>query len=430
MSQIPILLGRPTLLRECLRETFESDQRSWTDWMRTIRSVVHAPRANKGPSAEDLRKAVHSQIPKAVRYHPWLLAPVDKILSLAYWKRVWIVQEVALAKKVELRFGDTTLDLDDFIRAYQIRFFYPWSKNSESCENEAIAAVEARIAGDDISIREIIEWSKCCECSISIDRVNGLLALLRKQRPDPNTAKAVHAYLDAVFTTPLQRSGGIVHLADYASIVDQMGIALLGQPSLSFDLKNLDSYSNYHSNKWELLMMARAAKRIAISCAAIGFGSARVLKDSFDWRPTTGSPQHDLFDYHEENDTMPLPILIALLSLRPMSCRSVTWQDEDDERTVKAEVISIRLANRVKRDSEWRCLPAEDKCLSCIEMLRDRTWWHEQLDITCALTSIEGADHPRSARPLCASRIEDHGHNYQGSTLFLHVEDNEHGDGD
>lgn len=433
MLEIPRALRRPPFQWESFQKAFESSQRSWMDFVRKVRSADQAIWVKEVWDASDMMEEVRSQIPKAVmsRFNPWISAPVDKILSLDYWKRVWIVQEVALANKVELRYGDTTLDFDDFIRAYQVRFFYPGTRSSLACRNEAIAAVEARIAGDDISIREIIEWSQRCECSIPVDRVKGLFALLRKQKLDRNTEKALHTYLDAAFATPLQKSGLIVRLhvdlADYEAIVDQFGIALLGQPSPSLDLKILQSYSNDSRNNMGLLMMARAAKRIAISCAAIGFGSARVSKDSFDWRPETGLEQHYFFDCQDGNSTMPLQILIASLSLRPVPVKKrvevspKALNDGHDDRAVKAAVMGIRLANRVMRDSEWSCVPAADRKCLCNK-------GHEQLDISCELTLIEGADHPISGRPLCASRIQDNGHNCQGSNLFLDVKDIEHDD--
>lgn len=91
------------------------------------------------------------------------------------------------------------------------------------------------------------------------------------------------------------------------------------------------------------------------------------------------------------------------------------WDGEDDDRTTKAAVMGIRLAEEVKRNSEWSCLPAAGHKCSCGRR-------QEHVDISCELTSIEGAGHPRSGRPLCASRMKEHGHNCQGSTLFLDVE--------
>lgn len=301
MSEIPIALKRPPLLWESLQRLFESSQRCWTNWMRRVRYAdVHSEIwVREGLKLVDVLKELLSQVSEAVRfrYNPWITAAVDKVLSLDYWKRVWIVQEVALAKKVELRYGDTTLDFDDFIRAYQGQCFNRWTLVSQIWETEAVAAVEARIAGDDITVRGIIEWSQRCECSFPVDRVKGLLALLRKQRPDPKKENAVYAYLDAVFATPLHISGGIVDLADYEPIVDQLGTSLLGQPSLCLDMASLESYSRDDSRHDKLLRMARAARFIAITCAAIGFGSARVSKDSFDWRPPEGSTRRALFDH-------------------------------------------------------------------------------------------------------------------------------------
>lgn len=425
MSQISTDIMRTPKLLKSLQDAIESQPRYWTNWMRMVRSGDQKIWERRGSGDSDVLKERRSQTPDGLksRSNPWMPALVDNILSLDYWKRIWIVQEVALAKKVELRYGDTTLDFDDFIRAYQVRFFDQWTRNSQAITTQAIAAVEARIAGDDITVREIITWSQRCKCSVPVDRVKGLLGLLRKQKPDSEKENPVYAYLDGVFAIPLQRSSGIIDLADYDTVVDELGIALLGQPSPTLDLKNLESYSNDRRNSMGLSRMAGAAKRIAISCAAIGFGSARVLKDSFVWRPTTGSPECALFDFEDENPTMPLQILIASLFFGPVRFwPAMALADDGDsrDRTMKAALIGIRQANRVKGDSEWACLPAADHKCSCTSM------WHEQLDISCELTLVEGADHPISGRPLCASHVNDHGHNCHGSTLFLGVKDVEH----
>lgn len=49
---------------------------------------------------------------------------LSPILSLSYWTRIWVVQEVALSKKIDIVFGSRTLGFDAFVLAYNISNAY------------------------------------------------------------------------------------------------------------------------------------------------------------------------------------------------------------------------------------------------------------------------------------------------------------------
>ncbi|KAI7779878.1 Heterokaryon incompatibility protein 6 [Diaporthe eres] len=110
---------------------------------------------------------------------------VLNILSLPYWTRAWIVQEVALAKQVILMFGGHRLDLNDFILAYKSYCYYI-SKTHGSRRVGLPVPIEAReaIHEKNASFQQILQWGQHCEASKTLDRIYGLLGLLERSSDD------------------------------------------------------------------------------------------------------------------------------------------------------------------------------------------------------------------------------------------------------
>lgn len=109
------------------------------------------------------------------------------IVNQTYWERVWIIQEVALAKKVEILFGSrssdgavaeesnetTSIDFDDFLVAYKVWVAY------FKLNTIRPAAVEARMLMPSVSFEEILQWGATCKSSERLDMIYGLLGLLK-----------------------------------------------------------------------------------------------------------------------------------------------------------------------------------------------------------------------------------------------------------
>lgn len=101
--------------------------------------------------------------------------PVPTILQNTYWKRVWVVQEVALAQKVYIVFGNKFLDCDDFFPTYKLYI----SQSSE--RHHRPAAIEARNRQAGFSSRQILKWGLDCSSFEPMDRIYGLLGLLKHE---------------------------------------------------------------------------------------------------------------------------------------------------------------------------------------------------------------------------------------------------------
>lgn len=102
------------------------------------------------------------------------------ILSLPYWTRVWVVQEVALAKRVDLMFGSKTLDFAQFVLLYKGVSCYHLCTAREfpKVQKPAIQARE-RLAAGNMPLWEILHWGGSCESSRIVDKVYGLIGLLK-----------------------------------------------------------------------------------------------------------------------------------------------------------------------------------------------------------------------------------------------------------
>lgn len=405
-------------------EATELDQPSWTAWVRRLLDTDGNPlgkprRYTRVTSFSEYRDPFEHEDPivPSDRHKKWSVhEPVNRILSLPYWTRVWIIQEVVLAKEVELRFGDRTLDFGKFVRAYQARFYWSWKCGYWLPKKEAVPAVEARIARDDISIREIVEWSQRCECSKPVDRVYGLLGLFQERRVDYKTAEAV--YLDAVFGIRLRKlDSGNLDFNDFETIVDQLGKTILDQPSPSFTSEDFASYFGDTSNTHVLHRgMARIVNRIANVCADIGFESARVRKGSLDWEPAQKSSSQQLLDYRKSEETADFSFQSTMASLFLEAFPiSTTGSSPLVDKEIKAAVIGIRLAQGRKRAEAWGCLANDDtdKCPGN----------HQQpkLKFSCNLQLRDEADRVSFRKHNCRSLTHSEGRACQHSTFSLDI---------
>lgn len=105
------------------------------------------------------------------------------ILGLPYWTRVWIVQEVALAKRVDLMFGSKIVDSAQFVLLYKAYSCYHLRTASEYhmrlfCIKPAIQARE-RLTTGKMPLWEILRWGSRCKSSRIVDKVYGLIGLLK-----------------------------------------------------------------------------------------------------------------------------------------------------------------------------------------------------------------------------------------------------------
>lgn len=162
----------------------QPDLNRWTDIRKRtqredhVLDVLSSSKSAATISFESLPKAM----PEVVHLGQGLMIPpILSILSSPYWERAWVTQEVALARRVILMFGEATLDFNDFFLAYKSYFYY-MMRYWLPLNGELRVPIEARAAVQENSItfQQVMQWGRDCKASKDVDRIYGLLGLLER----------------------------------------------------------------------------------------------------------------------------------------------------------------------------------------------------------------------------------------------------------
>lgn len=172
----------------------------WTNIRKATQSENHVLDALTLSNAEryvDLPKA----IPEIIHLSQGpMMPPILEVLSSPYWERAWVTQEVALAQRVLLMFGEATLDFDEFFLAYRSYFYY-MMRQWKPLHIELRVPIEARAAvrEDSITFQQVMRWGRDCKASRDVDRIYGLLGLLKRCGDGPDS-------LPPILTRPIEYS--------------------------------------------------------------------------------------------------------------------------------------------------------------------------------------------------------------------------------
>lgn len=158
-------------------------------WTNVIKLMVDGNRAHNGASlgrSELDQLVARIELPKPIKEVAQLsqghmIRPILNALSMPYWTRVWIAQEIALAKKVMLMFGSVNIDFDNFLLTYKAYFYYMLQKVPRDCVKPRVP-IEARAAvyENNVSFQQVVRWGQDCDATKPVDRIYGLLGLLAR----------------------------------------------------------------------------------------------------------------------------------------------------------------------------------------------------------------------------------------------------------
>ncbi|KAJ4414980.1 hypothetical protein N0V82_007629 [Gnomoniopsis sp. IMI 355080] len=250
------------------------------------------------------------------------------ILSLPYWKRIWIVQEVALAKRVDLMFGSKTVDYDQFVLVYKGYFFHllctarhdivisliskPAILRAYSYMKPAIEARE-RLAGGKMPLWELLQWARNLESLKILDHVYGFLGLF-KTLADGETQRIMNLKVDyerEVSNVYWDIAFGCVFLP----LDDRLGF-------FNDLVIELDPYSR----KWENLKIVSHHRHKARSISL----SLRLLRESLSCSSDLGTLQTFLESARPPPTTQQLMASIAVRLAT--ACRAVGHLCETEQR--------------------------------------------------------------------------------------------------
>ncbi|KAK3986013.1 heterokaryon incompatibility protein-domain-containing protein [Cladorrhinum sp. PSN332] len=122
----------------------------------------------------------------------------DRILSLEYWTRVWIVQEVVLAAKARVMCGSVSLSLDEFQSKARLHH-WQWydSTNLKSHHQEIVWALwEMNKTGRVMPLWKILVHFKACQSTRPADKIYGFFGLIA---PNPDGSNPID-YIEVDYT--------------------------------------------------------------------------------------------------------------------------------------------------------------------------------------------------------------------------------------
>lgn len=306
---------------------------------------------------------------------------IINIFSLPYWTRVWITQEVALAKQVLVMFGGTSLDFEDLVLAYD--FYGHWMDVYQALGDwyrpiplpvpmEARAAVHENI----ISFQTIMLWAQLCKASRVEDCIYGLLGILQRcgngtdrlpsilAEPIDYTRDWSEVYWEIVLTYNPLTSSSIIDDPIHGSVMPRWMRFLPGLGeylSCPFTRKSLQ----YADNK-RATPLCRYKARVALCVVDICRQTA--MTNISIWLPDTITPAacttswptklyaRKLWSgpFRKANDKQNYDLQFLLGTLL---IENAEIQDLEEDDKYHAALIGLEMMKSEPWEGGWKCIP-------------------------------------------------------------------------
>lgn len=309
---------------------------------------------------------------------------IVNILSLPYWTRVWITQEVALGKEAILMFGGVSLDLDDFLLTYKSYCYY-MSKACSSKRVELRVPMEARAAvhENDVSFQQVLQWGQHCKASKYVDRIYGLLGLLERCGDGTDTLPSILAepidyerdwrevYWEIVLTYHPRPDSSITFgsgdngtgVTSWMHFLPQLGQSL----SCPFTRESLQCADNERATP-----LCRKNARIALNVVDICRQAAMTdidiiicepdasdvhIYDGPSLSPTTPTSLSEIKLWKQHlvrHSVNPFPDIQLLLGTLLITSAGTQDMERNDE--YQAALIGLRISRSERREGAWNCV--------------------------------------------------------------------------
>lgn len=302
---------------------------------------------------------------------------IFKILALPYWRRVWVVQEVPLAKKVVLIFGGACLDFEDFHLAYKSycdyisREFYP--------RNGALSVVpiEARVAvhENNISFQQILLWGRHCKASKTVDRIYGLLGLLERcgggidtltpvlVRPIDYTRDWREVYWEIVLTHHTPADSSIAYESRYEE-ASARWLAFLRELGQSFSCPFTEESLKYAVNKRATplcrnkahiaLLVIDICRQVVMTSIVIQLPYANSQNACSHFWPTKPCARQLWLETRHGSSCEPFDDIQLLLSTLLIETAEIEGMDDIDK--YQAAIIGLKMFETERGKGRWSCI--------------------------------------------------------------------------
>lgn len=281
--------------------------------------------------------------------------PFHKILCLPYWKRAWIVQEVALSKRVDLVFGVKSIDIEEFFLAYKVHMHH-MSRGSGTDEQFIVADAARRTPRGELSIFRILEWAELCISTQPLDRVYSLLGLMEARESEESLMpmleanyekKVVELYWDVVLaccrSSPLI-PGAISIVMDRVQKLLQCSNTLETFKAYAENKRTSNINRTMAVNALELVPTFRALSPFnGIQCYV-----APSLPVPSSWKLSTVEAGWDHVFYHPQMDEYGSFLKLAIMFL-------LRGNEHVTAQNIQATLMAALLASRDTNQGQWVC---------------------------------------------------------------------------
>jgi hypothetical protein len=122
---------------------------------------------------------------------------INGLLALPYWRRVWIVQEVVLAKAISVMVGQATVDFDDFCNKVDF-FATEYRVHTAQAERHGIRTLCDMRAQPNykFGLGELLKDHLDRECTQTIDVVYGFLGLVAQTENEASSTGFIEANVE------------------------------------------------------------------------------------------------------------------------------------------------------------------------------------------------------------------------------------------
>ncbi|KAN0093676.1 Heterokaryon incompatibility protein (HET) domain containing protein [Hyaloscypha variabilis] len=104
---------------------------------------------------------------------------VEALCSLSYWRRTWIIQEVVLGKRIQIRLGNSSIDGENFATASKICLLAAINEESLLMVDgfRMLSLRRSWFRGQKLTLLKLMEFSERSSCQNLRDRVYAMIGL-------------------------------------------------------------------------------------------------------------------------------------------------------------------------------------------------------------------------------------------------------------
>lgn len=270
----------------------------------------------------------------------------ERVISLEYWSRVWVIQEISLPEKATLMCGGVCCDFD--LIAPRIESLSQWARGKKQFS----ALLSMRLGRQKKPLFQLIELFSLCHSTRVIDNIYGMLGLVDDHGLKQGIAELLEVNyekepLEAFWDTLFECGAP---WEDYGKILKQLGFMLQGNKRWA--------YSIFEDRLWYINTLGKYITRSRTSMKHAKYGlvvlqtlrAAAAVPRSFGWALSVGD---FLRSYQHHNVLWVKPLdRIGGMESQSAAMLGLAVFDQNDGVCDHPGLKGVRWR---KLNSPWRC---------------------------------------------------------------------------